>query len=138
MTSSSELRDEAEFGFRGGEFELVGAFEPRHCAAWEGTVTVVIVLAAFVFCRAILRRLARLELCDNCVFETVREFIAYDIVSCALSEEIASQTFDLRYCLLPSPGSFSSLTDIRAKRDSSPRLAIVNKERLKDSLGCEE
>jgi hypothetical protein len=60
---------------------MVGAFEPSHCAAWEGTVTVVMVLAAFVFCRAILRRLALLELCDSCVLETVREVIAYSIVS---------------------------------------------------------
>lgn len=77
LTSSSELREEVDVGLRGGELELFGALEPRHCAAWEGTVTVVIVLATFVFWRAILRRLARLELCESCELETVREVIAY-------------------------------------------------------------
>lgn len=72
-------------GLRGGELGFVGALEPRHCTAWEGTVTVVIVLAAFVFWRAILRRLARLEFCESCELDTVSEGIAYDIVSCASS-----------------------------------------------------
>lgn len=45
LTSSSEVReDDEDTGFRGGEFKLDGTFEPRHCAACDGTVIVVIVL----------------------------------------------------------------------------------------------
>ncbi len=65
------MREDVDISFRGGETELFGIFEPRHCAAWEGTVTVVIVLAEFVFWSAILRRFARLELCVSCVLVAV-------------------------------------------------------------------
>jgi hypothetical protein len=69
LTISSELRDEDDAGLRGGEAEFVGIFDPRHWAAWDGTVTVVIVFTVFVFWRAMFKRLALLELCVSCVPE---------------------------------------------------------------------
>ena len=45
--TSSELRAEPDAVFRGGDPDPLGMFDPRHCAACDGTVTVVIVLEAF-------------------------------------------------------------------------------------------
>lgn len=58
---------------RGGEAAEGGMFEPRHCAACEGTVTVVtvvtVVLESFVFCRADFKRFDRFGLDASCVVE---------------------------------------------------------------------
>jgi len=44
LVISSDPREEPEAVFRGGEPDPLGMFEPRHCAAWEGTVTTVLVV----------------------------------------------------------------------------------------------
>ena len=54
---------------RVGDVALVGAFDPRHCVAWEGTLTVV-TGAGLLFESAILRRFPPFEFCDSCDFGT--------------------------------------------------------------------
>jgi hypothetical protein len=44
----------------------------------------------------------------------------------------ADITLDLY--LLPSPGSFSSLTDMRSKRDSRTRVAILRVNRMDEGV----
>ncbi len=77
FTISSEPLEEPDVAFRGGDPELFGIFDGRHCVAWEGTVTIVLV--AFWFCNAILRRLARLAFWDSCVEDVIVVVIFYDI-----------------------------------------------------------
>ena len=72
---SSELRAAPDVlePLQGGEGAVGGIFEPRHCAACEGTVTVVtdaaFVLDSFVFCSANFNRFDRFGLDASCVVE---------------------------------------------------------------------
>lgn len=72
---SSDLRaaEDMLVPLRGGEAAEGGIFEPRHCAACEGTVTVVTVAAfvldSFVFCRANFKRFDRFGLDVCCADE---------------------------------------------------------------------
>lgn len=49
LTSSLEFLEETEPCLRVGEFGFVGSCDERHCAACDGTVTVVIVFVVLVF-----------------------------------------------------------------------------------------
>lgn len=51
--------------------EDVVGFLDGEAESCDEAVTVVIVFAVFLFCKAILRRFARLAFCDNCLSEDV-------------------------------------------------------------------
>lgn len=96
--------------FRGGELDPLGTFG-RHCAACEGTVTIVLVV--FWFCNAILRRFARLEFCDSWVFVAV-----VDVVTCKVSNDLLMYTFALPWisgtCFRRQGRSRRSLTCVQS------------------------
>ncbi len=123
-TSSADCLEEEEAFLRGGEVAH-GTVEPRHFAACDGTVTVVVVTVevGFWLWRAILRRLPRFDGCADCFGGTI---YSIELVQSSIWAYIR-RTFDLSpYCsLLGSPGSFSSLTVRCSKRDSIARVAIV-------------
>lgn len=64
-------------------YDVVGFLEGE-AGSCDEPATVVIVFTVFLFCKAILRRFARLAFCDNCVLEDVVDAIcsvsiSYDV-----------------------------------------------------------